>query len=73
MAPLLPKGRIADEYVRRGFASVAVSDGNNRDIIEAVDGDALVVRDRSGQRPDFLAVIVDVIHASSLLSDLCAA
>jgi hypothetical protein len=37
------------------------SDG--RDIIEAVDGDGFVFPNRNRQRPDFLAVIVDVVHA----------
>jgi hypothetical protein len=32
-------------------------------IVESINGDAVVVGDRVRQRPDFLAVIVDDIHA----------
>ena len=54
---LLPVGRIPEERLRRDLSGVAVAGGDNRDIIEAVDRYVLVVRDRSGQRPDFLTLV----------------
>ena len=68
---LLPKGRIADERLRRDLPRVSIASGDNRDIIEAVYRYVLVIRDRSGQRPDFLTLVVDEVHLSCLLCDLC--
>jgi hypothetical protein len=45
--------------------AVSVASADNRDIVDSVDGDAPVIRDRIGQRPDILALIVDDVHASS--------
>jgi len=67
--PLLAVWRIPDERLRRDLARVAVAGGDNRDIVEAVDRDVLVIRDRSGQRPDFLTFVIDDVHLSFLLCD----
>ena len=65
---------IAKDFpVRRDLARIAVAGADNRDIIEAVDRDALVVRDRNRQRPDILTIVVYVVYTSSLLSDFCPA
>ena len=71
---LIAERRITEERLRRDLARVSVADGDGRDIVETVDRDAFVIRDRSIQRPDLLALVVNVVHAFSLpFSDLCAA
>jgi hypothetical protein len=67
---LLAEGRITKERLSRELSRGSVLGSDGRDIIEAVDGDGFVFPNRNRQRPDFLAVIVDVVHALFLLSDL---
>ena len=54
----LPIRRIPDEGFNRSLARNPVECGDGRDIVDSVDGDAFLVRDRIGQRPDFLTLIV---------------
>jgi hypothetical protein len=68
---LLAEGRITEERLSRELSRGSILGSDGRDIIEAVDGDGFVFPNRNRQRPDFLAVIVDVVHALFLLSDLC--
>src|ERR1039458_7392871 len=60
---LLPVWRIAVEDVGRDLTRVSVAGVDNRDILGSLDSDALVIRHGSGQRTDFIALVVDDIHA----------
>jgi len=60
---LLAEGRITEERLSRELSRGSILGSDDRDIIEAVDGDGFVFPDRNRQRPDFLAVVVDVVHA----------
>ena len=42
--------RIAKERLRPDLARVSIADSNGRDIVEAVDSDGLLTRDRNVQR-----------------------
>ena len=66
----LPVWRIPDERFRSDLASISVTGADNRDIVDSVDRNAPVIRDRIGQRPDLLDFVVDLVHTSSLLRDL---
>src|ERR1700730_1724423 len=69
---LLPQWRIAKERLRCDLTGVSVADSDGRDIVQAVNRDALVVRNGNVQRPNQFARVISVVHASFSLSD-CAA
>jgi len=58
----LPIRRIADERLSRYLASVSVASAHNRDVVDSIDGDAPVIGDRIGQRPDLFAFVIYVVH-----------
>jgi hypothetical protein len=47
-----PVWRIPEKRLRSDLASVSVTGADNRDIVDSVDRDAPVVRDRNDSRPD---------------------
>jgi hypothetical protein len=55
---LFAVGRIPDERFRSDLAGVSVTGADNRDIVDSVDGDVLVVRDGVRQHPSFSPLLL---------------
>ena len=59
--------RVPDENLSAHFASRAITHVDRRDIVDASDRDAFLVRDRNVIEADLLAVIIDDVHLPCLL------